>query len=189
MGGMHIHWLSNRMLKQLQRTAGTCLLVSLVLWSAAAEAIVFNIANRATPRISIRVGGGGNNISEVEFTVPATQIGNGTAVAGSPTIRIELVVRSSGANTLTATLSADSLSHPLTSGSGSGSTIPFSDISWSSRDGDIPAGSFAAVTDQVMVSFPSSRRIRDRHIFSYANTRAAEAGEYEGRVIYTWAIP
>ena len=172
--------------RKLLRATGAGLLVSLILWSAAAEAIVFSLANRASPRISIRVGGGGNNISEVQFTVPAAQIGNGTAVAGSRTIRIDLVVRAAASDALTATLSADSLSNPLTS---NGDTIPFSDISWASRDGDIPAGVFTGVTDQVIVSFPSSRRIRDWHTFSYANTRAVEAGEYEGRVVYTWAIP
>ena len=86
---MHTHRPVSR---KLLRATGAGLLVSLILWSAAAEAIVFSLANRASPRISIRVGGGGNNISEIQFTVPAAQIGNGTAVAGSPTIRIDLVV-------------------------------------------------------------------------------------------------
>lgn len=177
------------MLKFLPRTAAAGFLIGLLLWHAAAEAIVFNLANRATPRIGIRVGGSGGNISEVEFNVPATLIGNGTAVTGSPAIRIQLVVRASGASPLTATLSADSLSYPLTSSGGGGGSIPFSDISWSAQDGDIPAGSFTGVTDQVIVSFPSSRRILDWHTFSYANTRDVEAGDYVGRVVYTWAIP
>ena len=176
------------MLNFLPRRAAAGFLTGLLLWSAAAEAIVFNLANRATPRITIRVGGSGGNISEVEFNVPATRIGNGTAVTGSPAIRIQLDVRASGASPLTATLSADSLSYPLTHSDG-GSSIPFSDISWTAQDGDIPAGTFTGVTDQVIVSFPSSRRIRDWHTFSYANTRDVEAGDYVGRVVYTWAIP
>jgi hypothetical protein len=170
------------MLNFLPRRTAAGFLTGLLLWSAAAEAIVFNLANRATPRITIRVGGSGGNISEVEFNVPATRIGNGTAITGSPAIRIQLVVRASGASPLTATLSADSLSYPLTN-SGGGSSIPFSDISWTAQDGDIPAGAFTGV------SFPSSRRIRDRHTFRYANSRDVEAGEYVGRVVYTWAIP
>ena len=176
------------MLNFLPRRAAAGFMTGLLLWSAAAEAIVFNLANRATPRITIRVGGGGGNISEVEFNVPATRIGDGTAVTGSPTIRIQLDVRASGASPLTATLSADSLSYPLTHSDG-GSSIPFYDISWTAQDGDIPAGTFTGVTDQVIVSFPSSRRIRDWHTFSYANTRDVEAGDYVGRVVYTWAIP
>jgi hypothetical protein len=176
------------MLKILPHTAAAGFLTGLLLCSAAAEAIVFNLANRATPRITIRVGGSGGNISEVEFNVPATRIGNGTAVTGSPAISIQLVVRASGASPLTATLSADSLSYPLTNSGGS-SSIPFSDISWTAQDGDIPAGTFTGVTDQVIVTFPSSRRIGDWHTFSYANTRDVEAGDYLGRVVYTWAIP
>ena len=177
------------MLKRLQRTASAGLLVGSMLWSSAAiDAINFNIRNAAPPEISIRVGAN-RTTSEVEFTVPAAQLGSGSPVTGSPRIRIVLVVRASGANPMTATLSVNSLSNPLTNTSGSGSTIPFSDISWTSQDGDIPAGTYNGTTNQVIVSFPSSRRIRDRHTFSYANTRDVEAGEYMGTVIYTWAIP
>ena len=186
------------MLKHARRTLGAGLLGSLLVWSAAAEAIVVNLTNRATPRISIHVdtggvgggdGGGGGAIREVEFDVPAARFGDGTPVAGSTAIRIVLVVRASGAPALTATLSADSLSNPLTNTNGSGNTIPFSDISWTSQDGDIPAGAFNDTANQVIVSYQSSARIRDWHTFSYANTGDAEAGEYEGRVIYTWSIP
>ena len=62
------------MLNFLPRRAAAGFMTGLLLWSAAAEAIVFNLANRATPRITIRVGGGGGNISEVEFNVPATRM-------------------------------------------------------------------------------------------------------------------
>ena len=49
------------MLNFLPRRAAAGFLTGLLLWSAAAEAIVFNLANRATPSITIRVGGGGNS--------------------------------------------------------------------------------------------------------------------------------
>ena len=112
------------MLNFLPRRTAAGFLTGLLLWSAAAEAIVFNLANRATPRITILVGGSGGNISEVEFNVPATRIGNGTAITGSPAIRIQLDVRASGASPLTATLSADSLGSPLTHSDGGGAVVP-----------------------------------------------------------------
>ena len=176
-----------------RRSIPTCLklfMIGILLGSTAAEAITFNLNNRANPRISIRVGGGGGNISEVAFTVPATQLGNGTAITGSRTIRIQVQLRASGANPLTAFLTVDSLSHPLEiDDPGSSSTIPFSHISWTSRDGDIPSGSFTETVDQPIVDFVSSQRYRDFHTFSYENTLDLEAGTYSGQVIYTWAVP
>jgi hypothetical protein len=167
-----------------------CLFVCLSLWSATAAAIIFNLNNRATPRISIRVGGGGNNISEVTFTVPASQLGTSTAIAGSIRIRIQLDIRASGASPLTGFLTVDSFSNPLTNTDvTSTSTIPFTEISWSARDGDIPSGSYQGILDQPIVSFQSSQSYRDFHRFSYANTMLIESGTYEGRVIYTWAVP
>jgi len=173
-----------------RRSIPTCLklfMIGILLESTAAEAITFNLNNRANPRISIRVGGGG---SEVAFTVPAAQLGNGTAIPGSRTIRIQVQLRASGANPLTAFLTVDSLSHPLEiDDPGSSSTIPFSHISWTSRDGDIPSGSFTETVDQPIVDFVSSQRYRDFHTFSYENTLDLEAGTYSGQVIYTWAVP
>ena len=168
-----------------RKFAVSCL-VFFLFQGSMAEAITFNLRNDATPRLSIRVGAS-NNISEVSFAVPAARLGNGTPVAGSPGIRIELRIQASGANPLTGYLSADSLSNPLTNENGN--TIPFSEISWTAQDGDIPSGSFNATTSQPLVSFPSSGRIRDRHTFSYANTVDVEAGTYSGRIVYTWAIP
>jgi hypothetical protein len=163
-------------------------LTGILLWSTAAEAIIFNLKNQANPRISIRVGGG--NISEVAFTVPAAQLGDGTAITGSQTIRIQVQIRASGANPLTAFLTVDSLTNPLEiDDPGSSSTIPFSHISWTARDGDIPSGSFTEAIDQPIVDFVSSQRYRDVHTFTYANTLDLEAGTYTGQVIYTWAVP
>ena len=169
---------------------GKFFLIGVLLWSASAEAITFNLNNRATPRISIRVGASGSNISEVAFTVPASQLGDGTVISGSQTIRIQVQIRASGANSLTAYLTADSFSNPLEiDDPGSTSSIPFSHISWTARDGDIPSGNFTGSIDQPIVDFPSSQRYRDYHTFSYANTLGLEAGTYSGRVIYTWAVP
>ena len=165
-------------------------LTVLMLWSASAEAISFNLNNRAKPRVSIQVGASGNNISEVAFSVPASQLGNGTAITGTPAIGIDVEIRATAATPLTAFLTVDSFTSPLQiTDPGSTSSIPFSQISWTARDGDIPSGTFTGTINQPIVNFSSSQRYHDFHTFSYANTLGLEAGTYSGRVIYTWAVP
>ena len=172
------------------RKLAVLFILACALWSAIADAIIINLNNRATTRLSIRVGGGGNTISEVSFSVPATQLGNSTAITGPPDIRFRLQSRASGASPVTASLSVDSPASLDTTVIASSSSIPFSDISWVSRDGDIPSGSFAGTgPGQHIVDVQSSQRYIDFHTFSYANTATLEAGTYEGRVIYTFAAP
>jgi hypothetical protein len=151
-----------------------------------AEAVVFNIANRAVPRLSIRVGSSGSTINRVNFDVSSAAIGNGTPVAGSSRINFRLVIRAPASNPLTAFLTVDS-STPL--GNGSGATIPVSDIRWTARDGDIPSGSYAGTINQLLASFTSSVRVTDRHTFSYLNQNIYDAGTYNGQVTYTWFAP
>jgi len=163
---------------------------SLSLWSTTVDAQTFNMNNRAVPRITIRVGSGGGNVNQVSFTVPANQVGNDTAVAGSNRIRVEARIQATAANPLTGYLTIDSFTNPLTNDSpSSNATIPFSEISWTASDGDIPGGVYQEEVDQPLVSFQSSQRYRDFHTFSYANSEVIESGTYEGRVIYTWAVP
>ena len=163
---------------------------SLSLWSTAVDAQVFNMNNRATPRITIRVGSGGNNVNQVSFTVPANQVGNGTSITNPTAIRIVARIQATAANPLTGYLTIDSLTKPLTNNSpSSNATIPFSEISWTARDGDIPGGVYQEEVDQPLVSFQSSQRYRDFHTFSYANSEVIESGTYEGSVTYTWAVP
>ena len=172
------------------RILAVLFILACALWSAIADAIIINLNNRATTRLSIRVGGGGNTISEVSFSVPATQLGNSTAITGTPDIRFRLQIRASGASPVTASLSVDSPASLDNTDIASSSSIPFSDISWVSRDGDIPSGSFAGSgPGQHIVDVQSSQRYIDFHTFSYANTATLEAGTYEGRVIYTFAAP
>jgi hypothetical protein len=166
------------------------LLISMLLWSVTAEAAIkFNLKNLAEPKISIRVGKKGEgSINVVRFSIDASQLGSGNAIVSSKTIRIELVIQATGANPLTGFLTVDSFSDPLTN-TASTSTIPFTEISWTAQDGDIPSGTFMGTTDQPIVSFQSSTRYRDFHRFSYANTLAIESGIYRGGVTYTWAVP
>ncbi len=173
----------------IPRTLAAVFLLGCTLWSSLADAIIINLNNRANTRIDIRVGGNGNNISEVTFAVPAAQLGNGIPITGSPQIRFRLQVRASGANPVTATLTVNSTGTLVNNDVASTSFIPFSDISWVSRDGDIPSGEFTNSPNQDIVDVRSSRRYADFHTFSYKNTSTLEAGTYEGRVIYTFAAP
>ncbi len=167
------------------------LLVSVALWSTTADAITFNLRDQATPYISIRVGGPGSSITLVTFDVPASQVGNTTPITAQGNVRIEIEIRASAATPLTGSLTVDSRSYPLeNTDPGSSSSIPFSEISWTSRDGDIPASYFMdEIAQEMSVSFESSQRYRDFHTFSYANTKLIESGTYEGHVIYTWSVP
>jgi len=150
-----------------------------------AGAVVFNINDRTTPLISIRVGNR-NSISRVDFTVTGTDVGNGTPVDGNRGINFTLVIRATAANPLTGFLTVDSAT-PLDNGSGG--IMPATEINWVARDGDIPSGSYAGTTNQTLASFVSSVRVRDRHTFQYRNTNIFDAGTYNGQVTYTWAAP
>ena len=151
-----------------------------------AEAVVFNISNRAVPLISIRVGSGGSTINRVNFNVSSTAIGDGAPVAGSRRINFRLVIRAPASNPITGFLTVDSSTQL---DNGSGATIPVSEISWTARDGDIPSGSFLDTSNQPLADFTSSVRVTDRHTFSYANGNIYDAGTYNGQVIYTWSAP
>jgi len=166
-------------------------LITLLLWSATAGAINFNLKNKARPQLSIQVGKGNKNINEVAFSVPASQVGDGSVIAAKPGIKIKVEIRATGAIPLSAFLTVDSFSNPLeTNDPGGTSTIPFSQISWTARKGAIPSGTFTGTINQPLVDFTSSqRKLDDFHSFSYANTLDLQAGTYTGRVIYTWAVP
>jgi hypothetical protein len=151
-----------------------------------AEAFVFNIQNEAIPEIAIQVGSGGKAISTVSFDVPVDGVGTGVPIAGNRSIRIRLIIRSPALKPLTGFLTVDSAT-PLESGSGA--TIPTSDIGWTSRHGDIPSATYTGSVNQVLVSFTGSLRVDDWHTFSYVNRRVYDAGTYSGQVTYTWSAP
>ena len=149
-------------------------------------AMVFTLKEAAPPEIQIRVGGGGKSIHTVSFDVPLANAGDGTPVAGSRRIWIHLELRTTAATPLTGFLTVDS-STPLDNGTGG--TIPVSDISWTTQDGELPSGSFAGTSNQLLTSFSGSIRVRDRLSFSFANDTLYDAGTYTGQVIYTWSAP
>jgi hypothetical protein len=150
-----------------------------------AGAAVFTLRDVTVPTLSIQVGAK-NAVSLVSFNVQGADVGNGIPVDGNRNIDFTLVLRATAANPLTGFLTVDS-STPLDNGSGS--TMPTSEISWVSRDEDIPSGSYAGTTNQPLASFLSSVRVKDRHTFQYRNTNVFDAGTYNGQITYTWAAP
>jgi hypothetical protein len=189
----------------------------------AAQAFTVNIT-AANPRVLfLQVGVGSFNgvyssggtpatnptVNVVSVTVPAAQVGSGTAQAmttdstasrsfydnylfcNAPTqLYVGGFFRStsnSGAARLTATVPAALVNT-------TGETIPFSQISWtSSGNGDsgaqpFPAGSFTGGT-QTIGTIARNQWAESCHTFSYANAGFVASGTYTGRVIYTLSTP
>lgn len=124
----------------------------------------------------------------VTFTVPAAQVGNGTAVVGVPTLEFEMSIQRAaggGAPNLTATMTA---TKPAALFSGANS-IPITTISWTSVAiaGDpagttvIPSGSFVA-GPQTIVSRTTTGGgnfyVGGALTFRYANTTVYPQGTY-----------
>ena len=148
-------------------------------------------------------------INVVSVTVPAAQVGNGTAQAMTTNstasnsfldgfafcnVPAQLYVggfyrstSASGSATLTATSPANLVN-------ATGQTIPFNRISWtSSGNGDtgaqpFPAGTFVGGT-QTIGTISRNQWAESCHTFSYANTSFAASGSYTGRVTYTLSSP
>lgn len=175
--------------KNLKRSAALLLLLAAGTlhdsFSNTARAVVITISDGTTPSLFIQVGQA-NTITRVNFNVKAKDIARGTPVRGNKKIDFYLYLRATAANPLTGFLTVDS-SIPLSNGSGG--TMPASEISWTSRDGSIPSGTFADTTNQPLATFTSSVEVTDRHSFEYRNQNVFEAGTYNGQVTYTWAAP
>ncbi len=150
--------------------------------------IVFNFWG-APAEVRIRVGAAAG-ITTVTHNVPATQLGDGTPVAGTPgSVIIEASARRANFFSALSTnfiVSADS-STPLSNGT---DTISFTNISWTAQDEDIPSGQFTGTPAQVIL--PPTRAfwlVRDWHTFYYNNTQIVPYGTYTGRVTYTVSVP
>jgi hypothetical protein len=159
-------------------------------------------------------GGGtpGNNatVNRVSVTVPAAQVGSGTAqqmtsdstqavsyydnfTFCNPPVQVYIggfyrLPGAAGTATLSVTTSAANLVNAT------GDTIPFSQISWTSSGiGDagaqpIPAGTFTGGT-QTLATFPVNTWRESCHTFSYANAASVASGTYTGRATYTLSAP
>ncbi len=146
-------------------------------------------------------------VNVLSVNVPASALGTGTAQAMSsdstqavsfydnfvvcnPPAQVYIGgwVRTP-AGTGTGVLSVTSPAN-LTSGT---STIPFSQISWTSTangntTADIPAGAFNGGT-LTLRNIAAGTWVENCHTFSYANTSVVASGTYTGRVTYTLALP
>jgi hypothetical protein len=159
-------------------------------------------------------GGGtpGKNatINKVTVTVPAAQVGSGTAqpmtsdstqaisyydnfAFCNPPAQVYIggffrLPGAVGTATLSVTTSAATLVNAT------GDTIPFTEISWASSGNSdvgaqpIPAGTFTGGT-QTLASFPVNTWRESCHTFSYANTASVASGTYTGRATYTLSAP
>ncbi|HLX25101.1 MAG TPA: hypothetical protein VKR38_17260 [Usitatibacter sp.] len=189
----------------------------------AASAYTVNI-NTGTKAIYLQVGNGSytgtytsggtpgvnSTINKVTVSVPAAQVGNGTAQAMTsdstqavsfydnysfcnPPAQVYIggFFRSPG-TTGTATLSVSTSTPNLVDAAGD--TIPFSQVSWtSSGNGDtgteaIPGGTFTGGT-QTLTTFAVNTWNESCHTFSYKNTNRVPAGTYTGRATYTLSAP
>jgi len=161
-----------------------------------AHAIRLNV-RITTPFVYIQIGHGlisdsglfgppAGLVDEVGFSFSAgVQPGDGTDIIGTPTIPV-MVLGYSGSNRARFSVTMNS-SVPLTNANGD--NMPFSEFSWTTRDGDIPAGAFNEGAQQTLVTLNRrGRRGRgfvDYLSFSYSNDNAYPAGIYRGQVVYT----
>ena len=163
----------------------TVLLIVAVL---PAQAVTFIIGSVPPPIVVIAVDDGIGPITAavdlVRFTVPAANVGDGTPITGTPRMRIIVASRAAPANSRLSTVTTNS-STPLSNGF---ATIPFSTISWTASDADIPSGVFNDGV-QTLVTFFNSRVILNFHTFQYSNASVLQSGTYTGRVTYTITMP
>lgn len=153
------------------------------VWSTQATAQIVFLADRPVPQARLVVGPASSAVDEVVFNVPATQVGSGAAIAGDISVRFLMRARFTSPQPMSITIDS---TDGLNSG---GNSIPVTELSWTSAEGDIPAGSFDGSSSQVLYSFNTSQRLSDTLSFSYNNTSVPAAGSYTGRVTYTVVLP
>jgi len=203
-------------------TAGVVAVV--LAFAQPARAFTVNITAANPKAIYLQVGVGtftggnynsggtpGNNttINTVSASVPAAQVGNGTAQAMTTNsaqaisfydgftfcnLPAQLYIGGFYRNTTNTGAATVTATSPANLTNGSGDTIPFTQISWtSSGNGDtgaqpFPAGTFVGGV-QTVGTISRNQWAESCHTFSYANTSVRPAGTYTGRVTYTLSSP
>ncbi|HUL56560.1 MAG TPA: hypothetical protein VLT60_06150 [Usitatibacter sp.] len=209
-------------MKRRDLTTVACV-VALLAVAPLAPGYTVNI-NSGTRAIYLQVGngsftgtysGGGTpgvnaTINKVSVSVPAAQVGNGTAqqMTSDSTQAVSFYDNYSFCNPPTQVYIGGFYRRPGTTGNATltvttsaanlvdaaGDTIPFSQISWtSSGNGDtgtekIPGGTFTGGT-QTLATFSGNTWNESCHTFSYANAASVAAGTYTGRATYTLSAP
>lgn len=140
--------------------------------------------------LSFRVGPAGAGIEQVVFDVAAANVGNGTAVARTGGLAVDVALRGNGG---AISLTADTTGTSLTD-SGSGETIPFTQITTTTATGTITAPTLVenGVSAPVAVAPTAGTRVTDRTAtwaYSYENDAIVGAGQYDGQVQYTATMP
>jgi len=131
-------------------------------------------------------GGPASQVDEVTFPIPANvTAGDGTEVIGTPVMPIAFLGYSGG-NQANYQVTIDSSGGLV---SENGDAIPFSQIRWTTVDGDIPGGQFDDSPNQFLQQYNfrgnRARGVVDYLTFIYTNTIVPNAGTYQGRVTYT----
>ena len=151
--------------------------------------------------ITLRVGtNAANSIDIVDFgTIAGDKVGDSATQPTASAVRLDLRARSTAFTYRTVTLTADSSAGmACISGvcSGSGTIIPFSQVSWTSNktapflgNFDVQDGSFNGSSAQTLASFTSGSRIQHDLVFKYNNTTLYPAGSYRGTVRFTASMP
>lgn len=153
--------------------------------------------------IYLRVGTGGTGLASnttvdgVVITVPAANVGDGTAIASTPASVPVRVVGNNGNITLTAVTAAAGLANAA------GDTIPFSQIVGTSSDATAgglahPVFNGTGGSSSVTVTPNVTTKVTDRTAnwsFTYANVAVVPPGTYGGtvaaggQVTYTASMP
>jgi hypothetical protein len=150
--------------------------------------------------IYLRVGTGGTGLATnttvdgVVITVPAANVGDGTAIASTPASVPVRVVGNNGNITLSAVTAAAGLSN------GAGDTILFSQIIGTSSDSGLahPIFNGSGGSSNVTVTPNLTTKVTDRTAnwsFTYANAAVVPPGTYGGtpaaggQVTYTASMP
>lgn len=183
----------------MMRLIRFALLLLVCLLPSLASALQVQIGY-TTPFVYIQIGNGQFNVfglfgpptgqvNEVVFNFPASVLpGDGTPIVGTPEMPVAVLGYSGGGRArFTVTMNS---SVPLVNGSGN--TLPFNEISWTTRDGDIPGGRFNQGAAQTFfnmnIAYPRGRGVIDYLTFRYDNDTVYPAGTYTGRVVYTIAL-
>ena len=182
--------------------------------SLPAHAVITTVSDSGNNyALSLRVGSAAS-IDTVQFNVTGNNVGlTPTAVTGSPAIDISVTPlrpATSASAARPVTLKVDSsVALSCVSGPCGGTSIPFSNISWTSTGngsgGDIQNGQFSGAANQQLASFnanatycsfpliifclgwtyQSNAISATRLTFSFANDTIYPAGTYQGTVYFT----
>lgn len=159
------------------------LILCLLVFAAPASALRITVG-LPLAHVYIRVGASGPVLT-VNFAVAANQAGSGVPVVGTPNVEVRVIGRSAlfGGSSYIVTLdSTAGLTGP------GGSSIPFSDFSWTSLEGEFAPGTFNNSATQVFFQYTGSfMGFQDTLTFRYGNTSVYQSGTYTGRVRFTIA--